>query len=133
MKRLIKKLKLIFILLLFLFGCSNSVSEKVQPYFLLSENTCSFPCWMGITPGETTAPEAEEMLEQLVHRYAQKGIEITYTKDFTTNTYGNKDYFYYVLTRNSKTLPVNILLNISLGICLNPRAGSAITIFSPTL
>lgn len=102
MKRLIKQLKLIFILLLFLFGCSNSVSEKVQPYFLLSENTCSFPCWMGITPGETTASEAEEMLDQLVHRYAQKGIEITYTKDFASNTYGDKDYFYYVLTPGSE-------------------------------
>ena len=73
----------IFGLLLLCSGCKNDRLENnqnVQPYYLLTENNCSFPCWMGIIPGETSYPELKEIFDQLVRDYAKKGVTITYTE-----------------------------------------------------
>lgn len=80
-----KKLSILILstfgLLLLFSGCKNGqldIEQNGQPYYLLTENTCSFPCWMGITPGETSYPELKEIIDQLVQDYAEKGVAITY-------------------------------------------------------
>ena len=81
MKKLSILILLTFGLLLLFSGCKNEqldIEQNVQPYYLLTENTCSFPCWMGITPGETSYPELKEIIDQLVQDYAEKGVAITY-------------------------------------------------------
>ena len=76
MKNLSKIILSFFALLLFFSGCQSE--EKVQPYYLLTENICDFPCWMGITPGETPYTELKEIIDLLVRDYAKKGVVITY-------------------------------------------------------
>lgn len=76
MKNLSKIIISFFALLLFFSGCQSE--EKVQPYYLLTENICDFPCWMGITPGETPYTELKEIIDLLVRDYAKKGVVITY-------------------------------------------------------
>jgi len=81
LKKLSILILLTFGLLLLFSGCKNEqldIEQNVQPYYLLTENTCSFPCWMGITPGETSYPELKEIIDQLVQDYAEKGVAITY-------------------------------------------------------
>ena len=79
MKNLSKIIISFFALLLFFSGCQSE--EKVQPYYLLTENICDFPCWMGITPGETPYTELKEIIDQLVQDYAEKGVAITYIEE----------------------------------------------------
>jgi len=76
LKNLSKIILSFFALLLFFSGCQSE--EKVQPYYLLTENICDFPCWMGITPGETPYTELKEIIDLLVRDYAKKGVVITY-------------------------------------------------------
>jgi len=84
LKKLSILILLTFGLLLLFSGCKNEqldIEQNVQPYYLLTENTCSFPCWMGITPGETSYPELKEIIDQLVQDYAEKGVAITYIEE----------------------------------------------------
>lgn len=73
-----KKLKCFisfFVLLILISACHTD--QIIQPYYLLTENTCTFPCWMGITPGETPYAEVKDILEQLRQKFLEKNVTIT--------------------------------------------------------
>ena len=62
--------------LLLLSGCN--LLFPTQPYYLLTENTCDFPCWMGITPGKTQYSDIEYHMELIVESFSRKDIEVTF-------------------------------------------------------
>jgi len=88
-------------LLLFLFsGCV--FEEKDQSFHFLMENTCIFPCWMGITPGETTYSELDTKLGQLVQTFAEYETLVTYEEKMFV---GGSIYF-EVLAPGSKVFVI---------------------------
>ena len=56
MKRFIVPFLLIFVII----GCA-----KTQDRYILGDENCNPPCWMGIKPGETSINEARKILERL--------------------------------------------------------------------
>lgn len=54
----------IFVLCILLSGSVVLISRMSGPYRIswLGDNTCSLPCWRGISPGVTTAVEAERLV-----------------------------------------------------------------------
>lgn len=89
MKSLPKLMILISLLILAFTRCD--VRENTKVYDLLNENTCAFPCWMEIMPGETSVTEAKYALNQLIESFGNQGTIITYEYREPKNGY---PYFY---------------------------------------
>lgn len=108
MKALLKGIIYFAVLLVLISSCK--LESSVQPYPILNENTCNFPCWMGITPGETPYNEVMKKLDILVQEYTNKGLTITIQE--APNTGSQMSRYIYVelpgseiyITRKSETV-----------------------------
>lgn len=135
-----------------LFLLSSCVFEfhNTQPYHFLTENTCDFPCWMGITPGKTHYSEVEEILDHLVQTFAEQNITMTYEEKISV---GANEYFHvftpggeifvnigphelvekiYVFFLNQPTIESfveNFWLPEKIGVCLAFRRASPVMIY----